>query len=198
MVSYRLVNLNPHEVVLIGDGQQLVLPPSGTVPRLVLGGGTTVTVGALGAGDGAEGGEAVAEGPGKGTGDEAEGAADGAGGTGRAVAEGGIQRAAGAAGAGGAASVADVAGAAGTGEETPVTLSLTYGEGLVGLDPPLPDPQPGVLYVTSRVVAEHCPQRDDLAWPHELVRDTAGRPVGARGLATVGPPPGQSGRKSLP
>ncbi|AVM62584.1 hypothetical protein C3V41_11795 [Actinomyces sp. oral taxon 897] len=137
MVSYRLVNLNPHEVVLIGDGQQLVLPPSGTVPRLVLGGGTTVTVGALGAGDG-------------------------------------------------------------TGEETPVTLSLTYGEGLVGLDPPLPDPQPGVLYVTSRVVAEHCPQRDDLAWPHELVRDTAGRPVGARGLATVGPPPGQSGRKSLP
>ncbi|WP_314719315.1 hypothetical protein [uncultured Actinomyces sp.] len=137
MVSYRLVNLNPHEVVLIGDGQQLVLPPSGTVPRLVLGGGTTVTVGALGAGGG-------------------------------------------------------------TGEETPVTLSLTYGEGLVGLDPPLPDPQPGVLYVTSRVVAEHCPQRDDLAWPHELVRDTAGRPVGARGLATVGPPPGQSGRKSLP
>ncbi|QQO77259.1 MULTISPECIES: hypothetical protein [unclassified Actinomyces] len=136
-MSYRLVNLNPHEVVLIGDGQQLVLPPSGTVPRLVLGGGTTVTVGALGAGDG-------------------------------------------------------------TGEETPVTLSLTYGEGLVGLDPPLPDPQPGVLYVTSRVVAEHCPQRDDLAWPHELVRDTAGRPVGARGLATVGPPPGQSGRKSLP
>ena len=86
MVSYRLVNLNPHEVVLIGDGQQLVLPPSGTVPRLVLGGGTTVAVGALGAGDGAEGGEAVAEGPGKGTGDEAEGAADGAGGTGRAVA----------------------------------------------------------------------------------------------------------------
>lgn len=137
MVSYRLVNLNPHEVVLIGDGQQLVLPPSGTVPRLVLGGGTTVTVGALGAGGG-------------------------------------------------------------TGEETPVTLSLTYGEDLVGLDPPLPDPQPGVLYVTSRVVAEHCPQRDDLAWPHELVRDTAGRPVGARGLATVGPPPGQSGRKSLP
>ncbi len=137
MVSYRLVNLNPHEVVLIGGGQQLVLPPSGTVPRLVLGGGTTVTVGALGAGGG-------------------------------------------------------------TGEETPVTLSLTYGEGLVGLDPPLPDPQPGVLYVTSRVVAEHCPQRDDLAWPHELVRDTAGRPVGARGLATVGPPPGQSGRKSLP
>ncbi|WP_315133470.1 hypothetical protein [uncultured Actinomyces sp.] len=136
-MSYRLVNLNPHEVVLIGDGQQLVLPPSGTVPRLVLGGGTTVTVGALGAGGG-------------------------------------------------------------TGEETPVTLSLTYGEGLVGLDPPLPDPQPGVLYVTSRVVAEHCPQRDDLAWPHELVRDTAGRPVGARGLATVGPPPGQSGRKSLP
>ena len=137
MVSYRLVNLNPHEVVLLGDGQQLVLPPSGTVPRRVLGGGTTVTVGALGAGGG-------------------------------------------------------------TGEETPVTLSLTYGEGLVGLDPPLPDPQPGVLYVTSRVVAEHCPQRDDLAWPHELVRDTAGRPVGARGLATVGPPPGQSGRKSLP
>lgn len=137
MVSYRLVNLNPHEVVLIGDGQQLVLPPSGTVPRLVLGGGTTVTVGTLGAGGG-------------------------------------------------------------TGEETPVTLSLTYGEGLVGLDPPLPDPQPGVLYVTSRVVAEHCPQRDDLAWPHELVRDTAGRPVGARGLATVGSPPGRSGRKSLP
>ena len=89
MVSYRLVNLNPHEVVLIGDGQQLVLPPSGTVPRLVLGGGTTVTVGALGAGGG-------------------------------------------------------------TGEETPVTLSLTYGEGLVGLDPPLPDPVPGTVHIVAR------------------------------------------------
>ena len=82
------------------------------------------------------------------------------------------------------------------GESMPVPVKV--GGRVTAIDPPLPDPQPGVLYVTSRVVAEHCPQRDDLAWPHELVRDTAGRPVGARGLATVGPPPGQSGRKSLP
>lgn len=64
-----------------------------------------------------------------------------------------------------------------------VELTVAHGERLLGLDPPLPDPQPGVLYVTSRVVAEHCPERRDLAWPHELIRDEAGRPIGARGLA---------------
>lgn len=67
--------------------------------------------------------------------------------------------------------------------ESGVELTVAHGERLLGLDPPLPDPQPGVLYVTSRLVAEHCPERRDLVWPHELIRDEEGRPIGARGLA---------------
>ena len=64
-----------------------------------------------------------------------------------------------------------------------VEMMVAHGERLLGLDPPLPDPQPGVLYVTSRIVAEHCPERRDLAWPHELIRDESGQPVDAHGLA---------------
>lgn len=73
--------------------------------------------------------------------------------------------------------------ATGSTSEPVVEVTVAHGERLLGLDPPLPGPQPGVLYVTSRVVAEHCPERRDLAWPHELIRDESGRPIGARGLA---------------
>lgn len=45
----------------------------------------------------------------------------------------------------------------------------------------LPDPQPGVIYVVSALVAEAA-RRPDVMSPGELIRDTAGVIIGARGL----------------
>lgn len=47
----------------------------------------------------------------------------------------------------------------------------------------LPDPQPGVTYVVSRVVLDAARDRDDLVVPDDLVRDGAGRVVGCRAFA---------------
>lgn len=47
----------------------------------------------------------------------------------------------------------------------------------------LPDPQPGVLYVVSRAVAETVPHRDDVVYPYGQVRDENGRIISCRGLA---------------
>lgn len=66
------------------------------------------------------------------------------------------------------------------------TVSVAVGGAWIGISPALPAPRPGVLYVTSRVVAEHFPERDDLAWPNDLIRDADGRVVAARGLARLG------------
>ena len=86
----------------------------------------------------------------------------------------------------GTTTIVTVAGEPGPGAATGrVQVAVDHGQHLVGIDPPLPDPQPGVLYVTSRVVAEHAPSRTDLVWPNGLVRDELGRPVGARGLASL-------------
>lgn len=49
----------------------------------------------------------------------------------------------------------------------------------------LPDPVPGVALVVSRLVAEAVPDRRDVFAPGELIRDSAGRIVGARGLCRV-------------
>ncbi|WP_244963354.1 hypothetical protein [Actinomyces trachealis] len=68
-----------------------------------------------------------------------------------------------------------------------VALPLAIGTTWQGIDPPLPDPRPGVLYVTSRVVAEHHPDRTDLVWPDDLVRDADGQVVAARRLACAHP-----------
>lgn len=68
-----------------------------------------------------------------------------------------------------------------------VALPLAVGATWQGIDPPLPDPRPGVLYITSRVVAEHHPQRADLVWPDDLVRDADGQVLAARRLACLGP-----------
>ncbi len=89
----------------------------------------------------------------------------------------------------GTTTIVTVAGEPGPGAAAgTVRIAVDHGQRLVGIDPPLPDPQPGVLYVTSRVVAEHAPERTDLVWPNDLVRDSQGRPVGARGLAALHPP----------
>lgn len=47
----------------------------------------------------------------------------------------------------------------------------------------LPDPQPGVVYVVSALVAEAA-RRPDVMSPGELIRDTAGVIIGAKGLCS--------------
>lgn len=42
------------------------------------------------------------------------------------------------------------------------------------------------LLIVSRLVAEACPERDDLVVPDDTVRDDAGRIIGCRALARVG------------
>ena len=65
-------------------------------------------------------------------------------------------------------------------------VPLAVGAAWLGIDPPLPDPRPGTVYVTSRVVAEHFPERTDLVWPDDLIRDADGQVVAARRLAKRG------------
>ncbi|WP_237564169.1 hypothetical protein [Actinomyces sp. 432] len=65
--------------------------------------------------------------------------------------------------------------------EVPIVVGATW----LGIDPPLPAPEPGTVYVTSRVVAEHFPQRTDLVWPDDLIRDADGQVVGARRLGCL-------------
>ena len=52
----------------------------------------------------------------------------------------------------------------------------------------LPEQQPGVWLLVSRMVAEAAPHRRDLVIPHGLVRDDAGRVVGCSALGQVPPP----------
>ncbi|MGC5388572.1 hypothetical protein ACPXCJ_29155 [Micromonospora chalcea] len=47
----------------------------------------------------------------------------------------------------------------------------------------LPDARPGVLLIVARPVAEAFPERDDLLYPHDTVRDADGAVVGCRSLA---------------
>ena len=49
----------------------------------------------------------------------------------------------------------------------------------------LPDPQPDTYYIVSAVVAQACPDRNDLLIPDDTVRDEQGRIIGCRALATV-------------
>jgi len=53
----------------------------------------------------------------------------------------------------------------------------------------LPEPEEGVLFVVSRLVALAAPQRRDMVFPHDPVRDETGRTTGCRVLAQVPPPP---------
>jgi hypothetical protein len=49
----------------------------------------------------------------------------------------------------------------------------------------LPDPQPHTVLIVSRIVAEAAPDRDDLVFPDDLVRDTEGRVIGCRAFARI-------------
>ncbi len=64
-------------------------------------------------------------------------------------------------------------------------VPLAVGAAWLGLEPPLPEPEPGTLYITSRAVAEHFPDRTDLVWPDGLVRDAEGAVVAARRLGCL-------------
>jgi hypothetical protein len=46
----------------------------------------------------------------------------------------------------------------------------------------LPEPEDGVVLVVSALVAEAAPEREDLAYPGEAIRDSDGKIVGAKGL----------------
>lgn len=63
-------------------------------------------------------------------------------------------------------------------------VPLVVGTALHGVDPPLPGPRPGTVYITSRTLAEHFAERTDLVWPDDLVRDAQGHVIAARCLAT--------------
>ncbi|WP_276670587.1 hypothetical protein [Schaalia cardiffensis] len=67
-----------------------------------------------------------------------------------------------------------------------ITIPVVKGTRAIGIKPPLPAPQPGVLYVTSRALAEHLPERSDLVWPEDQIRDVNGSVIGARKLGRVG------------
>lgn len=49
----------------------------------------------------------------------------------------------------------------------------------------LPEPEPGVVLVVSRLVMQGCPGREDVYVPGELIRDGAGAVIGARGLCRI-------------
>jgi len=69
-------------------------------------------------------------------------------------------------------------------KDSPTAVPLVVGAVLHGVDPPLPDPRPGTVYITSRTLAEHFAERADLVWPDDLVRDAQGRVIAARRLAS--------------
>jgi hypothetical protein len=52
--------------------------------------------------------------------------------------------------------------------------------------PELPEPRRGVLLIVSRLVAEHAPNRDDLVFPDDLVRDHHGAIIGCRTFGRLG------------
>ena len=67
--------------------------------------------------------------------------------------------------------------------EVPIAVGATW----VGVEPSLPEPRPGAVYVISRIVAEHFPERADLVWLDDLVRDEHGEMVAAHSLACLHP-----------
>jgi hypothetical protein len=61
----------------------------------------------------------------------------------------------------------------------PITRTI-YGE-IVGL----PDPKENTIYIVSTLVAQACPNRDDLFIPNEVVRDDSGKVIGCKSFGRV-------------
>lgn len=67
------------------------------------------------------------------------------------------------------------------GEVNGVPLTRTiYGE-VVGL----PQQKENTIYIVSTLVAQACPDRDDLFIPNEIVRDTNGKVIGCKSFGRV-------------
>lgn len=49
----------------------------------------------------------------------------------------------------------------------------------------LPQPEPDVAYIVSRVVAAALPERQDLIYPHDIVRDREGRIIACKSFAVI-------------
>ena len=49
----------------------------------------------------------------------------------------------------------------------------------------LPDPKPGVGYIVSQIVAQALPERRDLFFPGDLLRDKDGNIIGYKNLCQV-------------
>lgn len=49
----------------------------------------------------------------------------------------------------------------------------------------LPEPQDGIIYIVSALVAQRCKHRNDVFIPNESVRDEKGRIVGCRSLGRI-------------
>ena len=49
----------------------------------------------------------------------------------------------------------------------------------------LPAPEPGVTFVVSRAVCEAAPERADLVYPDDTVRDERGRIIGCRAFGSA-------------
>lgn len=54
-----------------------------------------------------------------------------------------------------------------------------------GTSDDLPDPRPGTVLVVSQLVCRAYPDRDDLVFPIDLVRNGSGDVVGCRGVARL-------------
>lgn len=67
----------------------------------------------------------------------------------------------------------------------PADLIIPVRQTSTGAITGLPDPEPGVLYIVSRMVAEAAPEREDLVFPDELLRDGEGRVVACTSLGRI-------------
>lgn len=69
------------------------------------------------------------------------------------------------------------------GDSTAVVIPLTTT--VFGDVQDLPDPQDGVAFVVSSLVAQRVPDRTDVFIPSDSVRDDAGRIIGCRSLGRI-------------
>lgn len=65
------------------------------------------------------------------------------------------------------------------GVEIPFTRTI-YGKVL-----DLPDEEPGVYYIVSKIIAERCPERADLKIVNGLVRGINGEVIGCKSLGSI-------------
>lgn len=49
----------------------------------------------------------------------------------------------------------------------------------------LPEPQDGIIYIVSNLVAQAVPEREDVFFPDDVVRDSQGNIIGCRALGKI-------------